>query len=434
MLASGGPPPAPATPSARPSRPAVCPFSGAVAAAGANSFCPMSRAGGGAASGDASSAGALGTASGQVAGRMLGDPVQAELDALLAEDPDLVCPITLTLLLDPVIASDGCVYERAAVVELARVRGVSPITHAALTGKVLAASEHQARVRGFMSARAQALIEFADRARRDGRAVMAMTALDRLRDYLAALGAGRDSEVVRRFAGISEKLGRAPSLGSPHERISKILREQVARAKAEGETVLQERGTASGAEKSVIFCVDTSGSMRGERIAKAQENLRRIFDQHMEDEDHMSLVKFSHCVEVCFDLQEVAADKRSDLRKKTEEATRYANGGTAFWDALVSCVGNLAVSPSGNQQWIVALTDGLDQHSRAHSMLSAQAAIRDAPGKPDLIVIGIQLQESVKPNLRALCEATERSVFIDASGALANLDDAFQQVAEMICE
>jgi len=397
--------------------------------------CPFSGAAAGAAGLGQAGTSSSGSASGQQAGRALGDPLQAELDSLLLEDPELVCPITLTLLLDPVIASDGCVYERAAVAELARVQGVSPITHAALTGQVLEASEQRAKLRSFMKTRTEELLGFAARAQKQGRAVMALTACDRVKDYLAALAPEAEPDLTRRFVELCGELGRVvPSLSSPHERISRILKEQVARAKAEGETVLQERRAAEGAQKSVVFCVDTSGSMRGLRIEKARANILRIFDQYIEDEDHVSLVTFSHCLQPRFELQEVAVGGRGRLRMMTDGSCSTAGGGTAFWDALASCVESLAPSPPGNQQWIVALTDGLDMHSKRHTMPSARDAIRGAAGNPDLIVIGIQLDAHVKPDLERLCEATDKSVFIDASGDLTSLDDAFQQVAEMICE
>jgi Mg-chelatase subunit ChlD len=430
LLTSGWKPPAPIAQSKQSSRPAVCPFSGAVAAAGgAGQSCPGPHAGG------ASGASSSGSASGQQAGRMLGDALQVELDSLLLEDAELVCPITLTLLLDPVIASDGCVYEQAAVAELARMQGVSPITHMALTGQVVAASEQQAKVGTFMRIRSEELLGFASRAKKQGKAVMALTALDRLKDYLAALTPEAEPDMTRRFVALCEELGRVvPSLSAPHERISKLLKEQVARAKAEGETVLQERGAGSGGQKSVLFCVDTSGSMRGPRIQKARENILSIFDQYIEDEDHVSLITFSHCLQTRFELQEVAVGKRSKLRMITDGACSEAGGGTAFWDALVSCVDGLKLSPPGNQQWIVALTDGMDQHSKRHDMLSAKAAIQAAAGSPDLIVIGIQLETHIKTNLEKLCEVTDKSIFIDASGNLTSLDEAFQQVAEMICD
>jgi len=430
LLTSGWTPPAPVAQAVQPSRPAVCPFSGAVAgAAGASHGCPASRVSA-SASGSSSS-----SASGQQVGRLLGDPLQAELDSLLLEDTSLVCPITLTLLLDPVIASDGCIYERAAVAEMVRVQGMSPVTRTAFTEQVVEASEQRVKIHAFMRTRTEELLSFATRAKKQERSVLALAALDRAKDYIAALTKEAEPDLVRRFTGLCEELGRAvPPLGAPHERISKILREQVVRAKAEGETVLQERSAACGGEKSVVFCVDTSGSMAGSRIRKAQENLLRIFDQYIEDEDHLSVVTFSNVLQTRFELQEVGVGKRSRLRMMTEGSCSSAGGGTAFWDALVSCVDNLEPSPHGNQQWIVALTDGMDYASRKHNMTSARAAIQAAAGEPNLVVIGLMLEQSVKPSLEELCTATEKSVFIDASGDLSSLDEAFQQVAEMICE
>jgi Mg-chelatase subunit ChlD len=360
--------------------------------------------------------------------------MQAELDDLLVEDPDLLCPVTLMLLLDPVIASDGCVYERMAVAELSRAQGVSPITRAPLTGQVVAASDHGARVRAFMHRRCTDLIGFIARAKKQGRPLMAMTAIDRLKDYIAALSPQSEPHLAKQCVDLCLELGRVPpSFNSPQERISRVLKDQVARAKAEGETVLQERSAACGSEKSVVFCVDTSGSMRGSRIEKAQENLLMIFDQYMEDEDSMSLVSFSNSTETRIDMQEIAEGRRSRLRCMID-AGFNVGGGTAFWDALATCVDTLKQSPPGQQQWIVALTDGEDRHSKRHTLESARAAVQAAEGKANLIVIGIQLSPGLKPDMQRLCTATEKSIFIDASGDLSSLDAAFQQVAEMICE
>merc|ERR1712232_106162 len=190
-------------------------------------------------------------------------------------------------------------------------------------------------------------------------------------------------------------------------------------------------GNSSG-EKSVVFAVDVSGSMGGPRIEKARENLLKIFDEYIEDEDQLAMLTFNHTTTVHFDLQNVGASRES-LRSRAERACQVS-GGTAFYDALIAAANNLEASTaSGHPQWIIALTDGADQHSKS-SLDSALMKIRNARGNPNLIIVGIQLSESIKPSMDKLASATDRSVFIDASGGLESLDDAFQQVAEMICE
>merc|ERR1712216_640781 len=178
---------------------------------------------------------------------------------------------------------------------------------------------------------------------------------------------------------------------------------------------------------------DVSGSMTGPRIEKARVNLLKIFDEYIEDEDQMAMITFSHQTQVHFELQEVGA-KRGALRQKAEQACKV-KGGTAFYDALITTTEILEkqAGDSKNPQWIVSLTDGYDQHSK-HSIDDALAKIRQSPGAPNLIIVGIQLDSYVKPLMQKLSTATDKSVFIDASGGLEALDDAFMQVAELICE
>lgn len=46
---------------------------------------------------------------------------------------DLICPITLQVFRDPVIAADGHVYEREAITQWIREHGTSPLTRQPLT-------------------------------------------------------------------------------------------------------------------------------------------------------------------------------------------------------------------------------------------------------------------------------------------------------------
>jgi len=49
----------------------------------------------------------------------------------------LVCPISLQLFQDPVVAEDGHTYEREAIIEWIRLNGTSPLTRQTLTIEAL---------------------------------------------------------------------------------------------------------------------------------------------------------------------------------------------------------------------------------------------------------------------------------------------------------
>ena len=47
---------------------------------------------------------------------------------MISRDDELLCPITLEIFRDPVVASDGHTYERKAIEEWIQKNGTSPIT------------------------------------------------------------------------------------------------------------------------------------------------------------------------------------------------------------------------------------------------------------------------------------------------------------------
>merc|ERR1719440_2563636 len=74
-------------------------------------------------------------------GRVLGSAAQERLDELLFEDEDLCCPVMLMLFEDPVIASDGFIYERSAVETLIKTNRPSPMTRENLGKNVFPAKQ-----------------------------------------------------------------------------------------------------------------------------------------------------------------------------------------------------------------------------------------------------------------------------------------------------
>merc|ERR1712193_282061 len=208
----------------------------------------------------------------RVAGRVLGCSLQAELDNLLHEDPELCCPITLVLFLDPVIATDGCIYEKSAISELTRIGGLSPVTHKPLGQELFPAQEQKTQSATFMEERSLHLLRFAGKAQLQGQMAMAITALDRVKDYVGSLTPQRVPGLVADFAELCTQLGlplTAPA--SPHDRINRILEYQVQQAKDETGSLLKNNENSS--TKAVVFTVDVSGSMHGARIERAKNNL-----------------------------------------------------------------------------------------------------------------------------------------------------------------
>ena len=138
----------------------------------------------------------------KVAGRVLSSEQQRALDELLLEPAELCCPITLMLLSDPVIASDGVVYERAAIRAIVQQGKLSPTTLEPLEPALVPAPRPHESVLKFVAERAAALVRFANELRGkrssgedgDGSRAMVMTALDRAQAYVSLLLADKKTD------------------------------------------------------------------------------------------------------------------------------------------------------------------------------------------------------------------------------------------------
>ncbi len=104
--------------------------------------------------------------------------------------------------------------------------------------------------------------------------------------------------------------------------------------------------------KDVIFVLDTSGSMEGEKIAQAKSSLEYILD-HLNPEDRFNIVAFSTGVNIYA--------KKPQPATEGDEARRFiddlrAVGGTNIDLALTEA---LAMADGERPQIIIFLTDGL---------------------------------------------------------------------------
>merc|ERR1712072_1522346 len=134
-----------------------------------------------------------------MAGRILGSSLQQRLDELTNEDPDLCCPVSLMVLSNPVIASDGFIYDYSSLQSLLANGHVSPMTREALKKSHRSADEKKLEVTEFRKIRSEQLLDFAGEVYRE-QPRMAWTALERATEYLEGISTDQDSVALHALA------------------------------------------------------------------------------------------------------------------------------------------------------------------------------------------------------------------------------------------
>lgn len=140
-------------------------------------------------------------------GRVLGNPLQTKLDSLLEEDSDLCCPVSLMLFVEPVIASDGFMYEKDSLRQLLANRMVSPMTRESLRGDFLPARQQRSAAIDFRNKRGEELLQFAEVAAGQ-QPHMAVEALQRASDYIQVLKPSQAPNLAKQAIELWAKVGR----------------------------------------------------------------------------------------------------------------------------------------------------------------------------------------------------------------------------------
>merc|ERR1719428_634940 len=204
-----------------------CPFSGTPASSSAGAGCPFSGAPASSSQRcpfsapapaapvvpelDARTVDAVSTVIAGATGpqvRVLGSNLQEKLHELLEEDPDLCCPISLMLLSDPVLASDGFVYEKASLEQILKTNATSPFTRQKLTRKFLPAKERMKMALEFRETRSKELLAFASESIEAGHQHMASEAAERVLDYIMGLAPGSCATIESKLRETYARLGR----------------------------------------------------------------------------------------------------------------------------------------------------------------------------------------------------------------------------------
>jgi len=186
--------------------------------------------------------------------------------------------------------------------------------------------------------------------------------------------------------------------------------------------------TSSKKSKDIVLLLDYSQSMgEGKRINFAISNILKFFDKYIQQNDRISFVRYNLNCDVVFSL--VEKRKNTKLLRKNIEDSHKPSGRTALYSAIYEGFKVLnKAEPRNNARWIVALADGDDNESR---VMYEQLERRLSRSDVNLIIIGLELRESVKPKLIDLCRATSSGLFIESTSN-EDLSTAFQVLSDII--
>ena len=202
-------------------------------------------------------------------------------------------------------------------------------------------------------------------------------------------------------------------------------------------------------KKYVLFVIDYSGSMGGQRIRAAIRGALTLLDLQVNPQDEVGVITFSN--RSAIKLPMTSMEMEAPTIRRTIERLRYPSGNTAFYDALGDAMKVLADIKGSEQRWLIALTDGLDNASDQYTITqrkrtgmfgvrdnSIQALIRESLLNVNLIIIAVgdELQR-VEADLRRLTDESPRGHYIgipDRRDVRPAIEQAFLQVRDILAQ
>merc|ERR1712190_147182 len=141
------------------------------------------------------------------AGRVLNSNWQKQLDELLDEDPEFCCPVSMMLFKEPVIASDGFMYEKESLEGLWKNNMTSPMTRESLRHTMTPALQRRSESIKFREDRSAQLVKFASEAAAQ-HPQMSVEALNRATEYLEVLKPANVPPLAQRAMAVYNQLGK----------------------------------------------------------------------------------------------------------------------------------------------------------------------------------------------------------------------------------
>jgi len=171
---------------------------------------------------------------------------------------------------------------------------------------------------------------------------------------------------------------------------------------------------------NVYLVVDTSGSMRGEKLAQAQEALRVFLDQIQGDMERVGMIQFSSGINNVIYLDELGHN-RAALEAAVDGLV--AGGDTALLDAVYEAFTRLQdLGDTGRINAIVAMTDGRENNSRISLNTLVRRLERDS--KVPVVIFCIAYgQDADMDVLQAIAGPTGGQVYV---GNLETIRDLYK--------
>jgi Ca-activated chloride channel family protein len=132
-------------------------------------------------------------------------------------------------------------------------------------------------------------------------------------------------------------------------------------------------------ERDLVFVVDTSGSMAGDKIKQARNALKYLVGK-LNDGDRFNIVSFASFAETWQKGLVSAKDRKEDGVRFAD--TLIAQGGTDIAGALDSAVGCLGTDPA-RPSYIVFMTDGKPTMGETTKAKDILAKVQAAKGRPN---------------------------------------------------
>jgi Ca-activated chloride channel family protein len=171
---------------------------------------------------------------------------------------------------------------------------------------------------------------------------------------------------------------------------------------------------------NVYLVVDTSGSMRGEKLAQAQEALRIFLDQIQGDLERVGMVQFASTANMRIHLDELG-NNRAMLQQEIDAL--QAEGDTALLDGVYAAFQSLqSLGDTERINAIVVMTDGKENNSS----MSLRTLVRrlETESKVPVVIFCIAYgSDADMQTLRAIAEPTGGQV---REGNLETIRDLYK--------